>query len=558
LVEEDATVNVQGASAARLPLAGFGIVCLGTLVALATDLAVVQLSLVKLAFILGGIALFIPTMVLKDPKAYWLFLLVLSIPFDVSKWLSEGLVAPETLVATYGVPALGTTSIELYLTDVILILMLLPWLGRVCLKRERLFFPKVGYIFLFYLVWALLVSLINAESLYLSMFELSREALYFLFFVYLISNVATRLQFRTVVWAIFLGFVISAGTVIAFFIMKVGTETTAFAFLHDESGTTTDKFGTKDTGSINLTFNDASRGPGLKNRGQESGLKRSQGMFRHPAIAASLCGLILPIALAYSIAARTIFRRVLFLSVYSIGCAALILTFSRAGLIGFIVGTLVFLAVGRWANLISIKVLKVSALALTLCIALGMPFLFVYLKSRPEAFFMRFTLAQTALWGYAEHPILGVGLNNSTAAMIEGKRELKETGTQIASRESADNYYLAVLTEVGPVGFILLFGFFGTIAMIALRTMREASIELKPLLVGMIAGVASLATQSLSDVPMAGHAVSGVLWLYAALVIAGTLFVRSESSARLQAVDGLRSAAIGSVPLRTSSPRTIR
>ena len=50
----------------------------------------------QVAFILGGFALLIPTVVMKHPKAYWLFLLVVSIPFDISKWLSTWLVDPQS------------------------------------------------------------------------------------------------------------------------------------------------------------------------------------------------------------------------------------------------------------------------------------------------------------------------------------------------------------------------------------------------------------------------------------------------------------------------------
>jgi hypothetical protein len=517
-------VSVQPAASARLLLAGFGIVGIGVLVALATDMAVTLLTPAKLAFILGGFALLIPTMVVKDAKAYWLFLLVLSIPFDISKWMSAWLVDPQTLVDTYGMPASGTVSLELYLTDLVLVVMLLPWLARVCLRREELYFPKIGYIFIFYLAWALLVSLINAESLFLSVFELCREALYFLSFVYLINNVTTRLQFRSAVWAVFLGLIISAGTVIIFFKMGIGTETSAFASLHDQPRTSA---GTKATGpqTQNLTLNDTGRGLGSKG----SEIKRSQGMFRHPAIPASLCGLTLPIVLAYLIAARKNRDRILFFMVYAWGFIALLLTFSRAGLIGIMVGTLVFFVVGAWSGLISRRVLKLSAVALTLAIALSIPLLLVYLKARPEAIFMRFTMAEAALRGYSKHPILGVGLNNGTAAMKAGRQELRDMGIRIAPAESADSYYLAVLIDVGPVGPILIFVFFGKIVMIALRAMREVSVDLKPLLVGIVAGLASLATQSLADIPLAGHAISGILWLFAALIVAIARYIQAET-----------------------------
>src|SRR5260370_32078364 len=217
--------------------------------------------------------------------------------------------------------------------------MLLPWLARICLRREKLYFPKIGYLFVLYLAWALLGSLINADSLYLAIFELCRQALYFLSFVYLINNVATRLQFRSAVWAVFLGLIISAGTVIIFFELDIGTESSVFARLHDQVVTISQgqayKPVAKASSNENLTLHDTGRRFGPANRGQGSEIKRSQGMFRHPAIPAGLCGLNLPIVLAYLIVARTNRDRILFFMVFALGISALVLTVSRAGAVGF-------------------------------------------------------------------------------------------------------------------------------------------------------------------------------------------------------------------------------
>jgi len=56
--------------------------------------------------------------------------------------------------------------------------------------------------------------------------------------------------------------------------------------------------------------------------------------------------------------------------------------------------------------------------------------------------------------------------------------------------------------------------------MIGLLSAREVAVDMKPLLVGMISGLGALATQSIADGPMAGHAVSGTLWLFVALIVA--------------------------------------
>ena len=78
------------------------------------------------------------------------------------------------------------------------------------------------------------------------------------------------------------------------------------------------------------------------------------------------------------------------------------------------------------------------------------------------------------------------------------------------------------------MGFLLFFLFFGKIVMIALRAMREVAIDMKPLLVGIVAGLASIATQLIADIPLVGHAVSSMLWLFAAMIVAIARDVRAE------------------------------
>jgi hypothetical protein len=463
-------------AASRALSAAFGIVGIGVLLALATDLALTVLTPAKFAFVVGGFALLVPTIVLADPKPYWLFLLVFSVPFDISKILSSGMVDSEALVGLYGMPASGTIALEIYLTDVVLVAVLLPWLARLCLRRERLYFPKIGYLFVLYLGWALLVSLINSVSLYLTMFELFRQILYFLFFLYLINNVKTRSQLRSVVWAVFLGFIIGASSVIAFFELGIGTQTLAFAALHDQPTTSTPKFGKAGTQGWTpqtLTVNNTNRGLGALGISQD--IQRSQGMFRHPAIPASLCGLILPIVLAYIIAARNRRNRIVFLLIYAIGVVALLLTFSRAGLIGIVAGTVVFFAVARWAGFISRFVLRLFTVTSLSAVALLVPLLLTYFGSRTETFYMRFTMMEIAVLGYAEHPVLGVGLNNGTASMKQSRQELRDSGIPVAPAEPADSFYVAVLSEVGPFGSILFFGFFARIVMLAMGGIKEAS-----------------------------------------------------------------------------------
>jgi O-Antigen ligase len=513
--------------------AGVGIGCLALIIAVAANVAMDTMTPVKVAFLFCGFALLIPTMVLKDPRAYWLFLLILSVPFDISKWLSDDELT-QRLVHVYGSPAGGTVSLEIYATDVVLALMLLPWLARIALRRDTFYFPAIGYLFLLYLGWALFISLINAESLYFSMFELCRQFLYFLTFVYIINNVTTPLQLRSIVWAVLIGFIISAGSVIVYFEEGIGTDKVAFVFLHDQGEERTSHKGVKkDSDPEALTVGGSEHSLGSMGRLGDSVIKRSQGIFRHPAIPASLCGLILPVVLAYFVAARRAVTRILLALLYLWGLAGLVLTFSRAGAIGFVVGNFAFFPVAGWSGLISRKALRYSRIGSVVALALIIPTLLVYFEARPETFYMRFNMFEAAFHGLSEHPVLGVGLNNGTASMKAGRQELKDMGIRMPSMESADSYYLAVLTEIGPFGFLMYFGFFLGIVIIALRAMRDAPPDKKTLLVGMVAGLAALGTQSIADQPTAGHAVNGIAWLYAALFVVIARGVRAEAQPSL-------------------------
>jgi hypothetical protein len=407
---------------------------------------------------------------------------------------------------------------------------MLPWLARLCLKREKLYFPRIGYLFVLYFAWALIVSLINAESLYLSIVELCREGLYFLSFVYLINNVTTRTEFRSALLAVFLGLIVGAGSVIIFFEEGIGTNAVAFVSLHDPSNKPETR--TSDNPTLTLHNKDSGPGPQInKDDDQGSEIKRSQGIFRHPGIPASLSALILPIVFAYLLTARSNRDRILFLIVLAWGFIGLLLTFSRAGLVGLMGGTVVFFLLAGWSGLIARRVFTIGAVTMTLTAVVSMPLLLVYFESRPGTFVMRYYMAEAGLQGYGKHPILGVGLNNSTAAMKEGRQALIDTGIRMPPTEPADSYYLAILMEVGPVGFVLFFGFFGEIVTIALRAIRESPIETKPLLVGIVAGLASLATQSISDEPLAGHAIRAMLWLFCALIVALARHIQAERQA---------------------------
>jgi hypothetical protein len=496
----------QPATSARSLAGNSGILAVGLIVGMVTLVSMTALRPTLLYIVLAALCLAIPTLIVKNPKAYWLFLLVLTIPIDIQKHTTVWIIDPQTLYNQFGPPPSGL-SLDIWVTDVVLFAMFLPWLARLCLQRDQLYFPNIGYLYLLYLIWALIVSSIEARSLYLSMFQWCREILYFLFFIYVINNVVTRPQFKAVILGLSGAIVISAGSVIIFFALGIGNETSAFSGLYSYVSDSTKS----------LTLYQTSSSLSI----------RSSGIFPHPALAACFFGMTLPIVLAQLIASRRLLDRVLYASLYATGFAASYLTFSRAGLVGLIVGSLVSFTLGRFSRLVPPNIFAVTAFVLGLAAVGATPLVISSIENRPESVSGRWVLVDIAIETYKDRPFVGQGLNNSSAVINERAKVVDQAGkTQF--RGGIPSHYLVVLVEVGLIGFLIYFTFFTRVLFIALRSMRPADRDMKILVVGVIGGLASLATQNLADNALGGHSTNAVLWLHVGLIFAIARKVRAE------------------------------
>lgn len=488
----------------RLLRTSAAVVGLGILVGLLTLVCLTLVRPVLVAFAFGALILLLPPLVMRNPRAYWLFLLAFSIPFDISKRVTTWLVQPWDLYLEFGLPASGTLSLDIYLTDIVLFALLVPWIMRLCLRRDTLFFPNVAYIFLLYLAWALIVSLAQAPSFYLSIFEWLRQLLYFASFLYIINNVVTTLQFRSIVAALFVGMTIASASVIGFFVQDVGTESFAFSGLYRQQE--------QSSKSSQGTLYVSKEGSGAQT-------KRSAGFFTHPAHAAYYLEYILPMVLAYLLAARRLRSRLVLAAIFAIGSFALYLTFARSAVVGLLFGFLCVIIVGRWSEMMSRRAFARCAWSLTAVVLVAAPLLIHHLATRPDPVTKRLELVEIALNTYWKRPLAGAGLNNSSI-VTEGAESIVTTAN---GRERVvtvvHNHYLIVLIEVGLVGFLLFFGFFSRIAVIALQNARKVSTESKALLVGILGGFVSIAITNMGE-PFGGHVVQAMLWLQAGLAIA--------------------------------------
>ena len=496
------------------PTIGFTkILAIGALIAAAIVSAPTLLGPAKVGFALCGMLLLIPAVLVRDPRAYGLFLLVVSIPIDVSMHTTKWLAHPDVLFQEFGMPASGTLGVDLYLTDVVLIAMLLPWLAELWRRERELYFPSAAYIAILYFAWALIVSLLEAKSVYLAIFELSRQILYFVFFVYICNNVVTPAQFRAVLMGFFVGLVLESAAVIAFFQLGIGTETDVFSDLLYGS--------TASPGTLTVA-----------QTGSWSKVSRSAGTFAHPSHAAYYFEYILPTVLACLMTARHTRERIVYGFMMAAGSVGLVMTFSRSGMIGFVFSSGLFFVIARWSRLISQRVFTLCVAIVALLAVMSTPLLIEYLDFRPEAVSIRWRLIEEAKNAFLKEPFTGAGLNNSSAA-TEGSRAIVLTtkGSSAYRMTVVHNYYLIVLIEVGLIGFALFFGFFWQTVVNAFRYMRAAELQLRLLAAGIVSALAGVAVHNMAD-PFGGHSNLAMLWLHAGLIFAICHEVRAQQALR--------------------------
>src|SRR4051812_5769335 len=116
-------MSTQARYADRPLAAVIAVVAIGVSVGIVTAMGLIYLRPVLFAAVLGGLLLLFPLLVIKEQRAYLLFLLVLSVLLDVAKRATTWLVDPVHFKREFGMPATGTISLDLYVTDVLLFLL---------------------------------------------------------------------------------------------------------------------------------------------------------------------------------------------------------------------------------------------------------------------------------------------------------------------------------------------------------------------------------------------------------------------------------------------------
>ena len=410
---------------------------IGTLVALAlyvTNAVYVSLLPVGLGFLL-------PALFLKNFRLYWFAIFLLSLQFQFSKNLNEGLAVIDTLKIDY---IIGSITFDITVTDLALLVLLAIWANDCLLYAKPLRFPAVSWFAVGYICISVLSTAVAAIP-YLASVELSRQIKYFVVYLFAVNCLESKGALRV--------------------LALVGV-----TILVTQAGMTVTRF---ETGYLTPIVSGDTRQDAAQveqyltvDRSDPASAVRAFGTLNSPNETTRLCMLVIPFALFLCVPNPMFRMQFLFATLTAFGLLGLVLTFTRVYYITSAIQiVLAFLIMVRDRMIKREEAVLVVVLGLA-AVATVSPKLYQQFSIRNNSISVRTLQNEAAVEIIRDHPFLGVGLNNAQEQMRKYSKETYnkyDANTQFYA-EPINNMFLSLVAEVGVFGALLFIAFFARVA----------------------------------------------------------------------------------------------
>jgi hypothetical protein len=458
---------------------------------------------------IAGLLVVMPTFLIRDKRLYWLGVFLLTLQFEISKNLNNGLAVIDRLNIDY---TLWHFTFQIHATDLILTVLLFYWYAETLFKGQRPYFPRAAWLVVGFFGFSLL-SLVAAPSAYLGLVELWRQLKFFVVFLYFVNNVDSKATLRLV-------------AIMAVVILTIQGAVTVLRF---------------ETGWMEpLAFGDTGQDEDQVvqylsvDRDEIGEQVRSFGTLGSPGSTLRLCVMVIPFALLLSMRNPLFQQRLLFLGLTAFGMGSMLLTFTRSYYLTAAVQVSVAVLIGiRHRYLSRVEVLLLVVLGLV-GVGAVVPKVYDQLTYRRDSVTVRLEQYKATLNMIVDNPVFGVGLNNGTGVKeryVTVSFDQHDPDTQFYL-EPTHNLYLSLTSEIGLIGSLLFFAFF---ANVIARTWRVSNTAMDPDLRlfanALLVVFAGLIVNSLYD-PLHEDAPMTLIWMYCGIAFAMTRMAASGDGER--------------------------
>lgn len=438
----------------------------------------------------GAVAVVAMLALVRDRSIFFTFVAVCSLTLVLHKSLTE---QDQTMSG-------GAISVYVTTFDVMILVLYALWAHegtlvadlRAAAREPVIWLPLVG-------VALLLPSLLVAPSIGHAASELARMGWMFLLYVY----VAVRVRTHRHLWAILAGLVVFVAIELVVVVLQWRTG-----------------------GVLGLSFLGVPQTLGERTT-DVTAIGRPFGTIIHPVFMAAALGAAAMLALAFAIHWRRSLVRVTATLAYLACLACMWISQTRASFVAVGLVSVVLLVHGIRAGAIPWRVVRVGALLAAFATVLAFPAISrKYLDNFGTQHFWtevesRLEMNEIAGLMIADHPVLGVGLNNFELVLPR-----YEQTPVIFFGHPVHNLYLLYLAEAGIIGLLglLLVGLANYD--IAMRVGRSRDPLLRAIGIGVAAAMAFLMIEEIlgfslrQDIPLA------LYWLLAGLAVAAARMSR--------------------------------
>jgi putative inorganic carbon (HCO3(-)) transporter len=470
-------------------------ICAGSAIGIVVSVGLYATKTAYVAVLPVALAMVLPVFVIKNARMYWFAVFLLSLQLEIVKNLNDGRAVVQELKINYTIWAF---TFQITLTDLVLLVLLAFLLNDILFRRKALRVPSIFWLAVAYVGIALL-STIGATSPYLGFVQISQEIKYLIAFLFAVNCLDTKGAVRVLVLVGVVILVTQAG----------------MTLLRYYTGYITPLI---PSGSVDLSemtkYLEVDRTAG-------GSAVRGYGTLNSPGSTTRLCMMVIPFALLLCVR-NVMFRMPLVFAVLTcFGLVGLVFTFTR---VYFIVAAfqcgLAFLLMIRDRMLKRREIVLIVMAGLAGIAAIS-PKIYEQFTVRSDSATVRFSQYEAAFRMILDHPVLGVGLNNSTGdkpKYVNITYNQHDSNTQFYL-EPTHNMYLSLASEIGIIGAILFFGFFTRIAVLAWRQSRDSpDPEIRWIATALFMTFVSVAVSGLMD-PFQEHATLYLLWIYAGITL---------------------------------------